>query len=101
MNVDERVRQLQTQLNEFTSRFLEGVNPIIEDGVTGPATEGRVTLVKVFLGYPTPSRVSDERLLNAVAHVTALAGRTVVRDQGACASSPRLVRAPLTSAAPR
>jgi hypothetical protein len=87
MNSDEQIKQLQAKLNEFTGDFLEGVGPISEDGITGPVTEARVKLVKLFLGYSNPSRVSNERLLDAVAHVSALAG-AVKRDLGLRAGNP-------------
>jgi hypothetical protein len=45
------VKQLQTGLNHFTGTLLKGINPIMEDGVAGPATEARVKLVKFYLGY--------------------------------------------------
>jgi hypothetical protein len=81
MNTVPRVRQLQAELNSFTGRFLEGVNPISEDGAAGPATEGRINLVKRFLGYTTPSTVTNERVQNAVRHISALAAAAVERDR--------------------
>jgi hypothetical protein len=62
MNVDPGIKQLQGGLNQFTGQFLKGINPIIEDGITGPATEARIKLVKFYLGYQGP--------LNAVADDT-------------------------------
>jgi hypothetical protein len=90
MNVDEHVKQLQVNLNEFTSRFLDRISPISEDGITGSVTEARVKLVKLFLGYSNPARVTDERLLNAMAHVTTLGGRLVTRDPELAARIPRI-----------
>jgi hypothetical protein len=89
MNVDEHVKQLQVKLNEFTSRFLDGLSPIGEDGITGAATEARIKLVKLFLGYSDPARVSHARLLNAMAHVTTVAGRLVNRGPELAAGNPR------------
>jgi len=51
MAVNAGVRQVQAALNHFTGQFLKGVNPIIEDGIAGPATDARVKMVKFYLGY--------------------------------------------------
>jgi hypothetical protein len=45
------VRRLQTGLNRFTERYLEGVGPLMVDGVKGPATAKRIVMVKYHLGY--------------------------------------------------
>jgi hypothetical protein len=45
------VRRLQKSLNRFTERYLEGVGPLIVDGVKGHATARRIITVKYHLGY--------------------------------------------------
>jgi Putative peptidoglycan binding domain len=45
------VRRLQKALNRFTERYLEGVGPLMVDGVKGPATGKRIAMVKYHLGY--------------------------------------------------
>jgi hypothetical protein len=50
LSADE-VRRLQKGLNRFTERFMEGVGPIIVDGIKGHATARRIATVKYHLGY--------------------------------------------------
>jgi Putative peptidoglycan binding domain len=50
LSADE-VRRLQKGLNRFTERYLEGVGPIIVDGIKGHATARRIATVKYHLGY--------------------------------------------------
>jgi Putative peptidoglycan binding domain len=50
LSADE-VRRLQKGLNRFTGRYLEGVGPIIVDGIKGHATARRIITVKYHLGY--------------------------------------------------
>jgi hypothetical protein len=50
LSADE-VRRLQKGLNRFTERHLEGVGPIIVDGIKGHATARRIITVKYHLGY--------------------------------------------------
>jgi hypothetical protein len=50
LSADE-VRRLQKGLNRFTERYLEGVGPIIVDGIKGHATARRIITVKYHLGY--------------------------------------------------
>ncbi|HEV2875421.1 MAG TPA: hypothetical protein VGW14_09755, partial [Thermoleophilaceae bacterium] len=45
------VRRLQKSLNRFTEQFMEGVGPIIVDGIKGHATARRIATVKYHLGY--------------------------------------------------
>jgi hypothetical protein len=45
------VRRLQKGLNRFTERFMEGVGPIVVDGIKGHATARRIATVKYHLGY--------------------------------------------------
>jgi Putative peptidoglycan binding domain len=45
------VRRLQKGLNRFTERYLDGVGPIIVDGIKGHATARRIITVKYHLGY--------------------------------------------------
>ena len=47
----DEVRRLQKGLNRFTERYLEGVGPLLVDGVKGPATSKRIVMVKYHLGY--------------------------------------------------
>jgi hypothetical protein len=47
----DEVRRLQKGLNRFTERFMEGVGPIIVDGIKGHATARRIATVKYHLGY--------------------------------------------------
>jgi peptidoglycan hydrolase-like protein with peptidoglycan-binding domain len=47
----DEVRRLQKGLNRFTERYLEGVGPIIVDGIKGHATARRIITVKYHLGY--------------------------------------------------
>jgi hypothetical protein len=47
----DEVRRLQKGLNRFTERYLEGVGPLLVDGVKGPATCKRIVMVKYHLGY--------------------------------------------------
>jgi peptidoglycan hydrolase-like protein with peptidoglycan-binding domain len=50
LSADE-VRRLQKGLNRFTERYMEGVGPIIVDGIKGHATARRIITVKYHLGY--------------------------------------------------
>jgi hypothetical protein len=50
LSADE-VRRLQKGLNRFTERYMEGVGPIIVDGIKGHATARRIVTVKYHLGY--------------------------------------------------
>ena len=50
LSADE-VRRLQKGLNRFTERFMEGVGPIVVDGIKGHATARRIVTVKYHLGY--------------------------------------------------
>jgi hypothetical protein len=52
------VRRLQKGLNRFTERYLEGVGPIIVDGIKGHATARRIISVKYHLGYTGPAQRS-------------------------------------------
>ena len=45
------VRRLQKGLNRFTERYMEGVGPIVVDGIKGHATARRIATVKYHLGY--------------------------------------------------
>jgi peptidoglycan hydrolase-like protein with peptidoglycan-binding domain len=45
------VRRLQKGLNRFTERYLDGVGPIVVDGIKGHATARRIVSVKYHLGY--------------------------------------------------
>jgi len=45
------VRDLQRDLNEFTRRFLKGIQPLAVDGDLGPGTKERVRDCKFWLGY--------------------------------------------------
>ena len=47
----DEVRRLQKGLNRFTERYLEGVGPLLVDGVKGPATSKRIVMAKYHLGY--------------------------------------------------
>jgi hypothetical protein len=47
----DEVRRLQKSLNRFTGKYLEGVGPIIVDGIKGHATARRIVTVKYHLGY--------------------------------------------------
>lgn len=47
----DEVRRLQKSLNRFTERHLDGVGPIIVDGIKGHATARRIVTVKYHLGY--------------------------------------------------
>ena len=50
LSADE-VRRLQKGLNRFTERYMEGVGPIVVDGIKGHATARRIATVKYHLGY--------------------------------------------------
>jgi hypothetical protein len=47
----DEVRRLQKGLNRFTERYMEGVGPIVVDGIKGHATARRIVTVKYHLGY--------------------------------------------------
>jgi hypothetical protein len=47
----EEVRRLQKGLNRFTERYLDGVGPLVVDGIKGHATARRIVTVKYHLGY--------------------------------------------------
>jgi peptidoglycan hydrolase-like protein with peptidoglycan-binding domain len=47
----DEVRRLQKGLNRFSERFMEGVGPIVVDGIKGHATARRIITVKYHLGY--------------------------------------------------
>jgi hypothetical protein len=47
----EEVKQLQRAMNRFTGKFLETFPPIIVDGVRGHATNRRISVCKLYLGY--------------------------------------------------
>ena len=67
----EHVRELQTALNAFTDRYLEGVGPLLVDGKKGPATNKRIRRVKFYLGYKRPEHRSvkaDPDFLRRLAH---------------------------------
>ncbi len=54
----DEVRRLQKGLNRFTERYLEGVGPIIVDGIKGHATARRIITVKYHLGYTSKAQRS-------------------------------------------
>jgi hypothetical protein len=47
----EEVKQLQSAMNRFTGKFLENFPPLVVDGDRGPATNRRISVCKLFLGY--------------------------------------------------
>jgi hypothetical protein len=47
----DEVRRLQKGLNRFTERYMEGVGPLVVDGIKGHATARRIVTVKYHLGY--------------------------------------------------
>jgi peptidoglycan hydrolase-like protein with peptidoglycan-binding domain len=47
----DEVRRLQKGLNRFTEKYLEGVGPLVVDGIKGHATARRIATVKYHLGY--------------------------------------------------
>ena len=52
----DEIRAVQLELNRFTERHLEGLGPLVVDGVRGPATRKRIRRVKYFLGYSGPEQ---------------------------------------------
>jgi hypothetical protein len=65
------VRSLQKSLNRFTGRHLEGVAPLVVDGVKGHATARRVITVKYHLGYtgkPQRSATVKPELVRRMRH---------------------------------
>lgn len=51
-----KTRQLQRDLNAFTSKYLKKVTPLRVDGKMGPATKKRIREVKYYLGYTQENR---------------------------------------------
>ena len=49
--VEPHIKDLQSALNRFTSKYLENVSPLIVDGIEGPSTKKRLRRVKYYLGY--------------------------------------------------
>jgi hypothetical protein len=47
----DQVKELQSDLNEFTGKFLEKVAPIMVDGARGHATNRRIVTCKFYIGY--------------------------------------------------
>lgn len=67
----EQVRELQTALNEFSSKHLVGMGALIVDGVIGPATKKRIRQAKHYLGYTGTARKTvavDDELLARLRH---------------------------------
>jgi hypothetical protein len=56
----EHIKDLQSTLNRFTGKYLEGVSPLMVDGVAGPATTKRIRRAKYYLGYRGPEQRSSE-----------------------------------------
>jgi hypothetical protein len=52
------VRALQTRLNRFTERYLDGIAPLVVDGAKGPETNKRIRTSKYYLGYSGDERRS-------------------------------------------
>ncbi len=67
----QHIRDLQSLLNRFTEKYLEGVGPLIVDGKKGPATNKRIRRVKYYLGYTgadQKSAAADPDFLRRVEH---------------------------------
>jgi peptidoglycan hydrolase-like protein with peptidoglycan-binding domain len=67
----DQVKALQTALNAFTGKRLEGVGPVLVDGVKGPATIKRIRQAKHFLGYTGKARnsaVVDKEFMQRLRH---------------------------------
>jgi peptidoglycan hydrolase-like protein with peptidoglycan-binding domain len=67
----EHVRALQEAMNRFTGKYLEGVGPVLVDGVKGPATNKRIRRIKYYLGYKGPEQrnvSADPDFLRRMAH---------------------------------
>lgn len=58
---EKETRQLQRDLNHFTSTHLKGVAPLIVDGDKGNATDKRVRQAKFWLGYPVPANADASK----------------------------------------
>ncbi len=54
----ERVRALQRSLNRFSGKYLEGVAPLVVDGVRGSETNKRIRAAKFYLGYGDAERTT-------------------------------------------
>ncbi len=68
---EPHVKDLQSALNRFTSKYLENVSPLIVDGVEGPSTKKRLRRVKYYLGYRGAEQRSASytpKLLRHMAH---------------------------------
>jgi peptidoglycan hydrolase-like protein with peptidoglycan-binding domain len=67
----KHIRDLQTALNRFTEKYLEGIGSLIVDGKKGPATNKRIRRVKYYLGYTgsdQKSAAADPDFLRRVEH---------------------------------
>lgn len=67
----QKVRELQTALNEFSGKHLVGMGALMVDGVIGPATRKRIRLAKHYLGYTGTARKTaavDDDLLTRLRH---------------------------------
>jgi peptidoglycan hydrolase-like protein with peptidoglycan-binding domain len=54
----DQVRALQSRLNHFSERYLEGIAPLVVDGVKGAETNKRIRTAKYYLGYAGDERRS-------------------------------------------
>jgi peptidoglycan hydrolase-like protein with peptidoglycan-binding domain len=54
----DQVRALQSRLNHFTERYMDGIAPLVVDGVKGPETNKRIRTAKYYLGYAGDERRS-------------------------------------------
>lgn len=66
-----QVKDLQSALNAFMDKRLDGVGPLVVDGVKGRATVKAIRQAKHFLGYKGPGAKSpkiDEKFLDRLRH---------------------------------
>ena len=71
----DQVKGLQSALNSFMDKRLDGVGPLVVDGVKGRATVKAIRQAKHFLGYKGPGAKSpkiDEKFLDRLRHPRSL-----------------------------
>jgi hypothetical protein len=98
------VRRLQKSLNRFTERFMEGVGPLVVDGIKGHATARRIATVKYHLGYTGEAQRSatvKPRFVRRMRHPRSLRWSNPAMLSRAAGRRVKQRKAAKASAAPR